>query len=192
MSANLCAFFVKCFRVFEMPVEYLEFSTNFYKLFWVFLEKRKRKRAVSPSFLGNILAFLQLTFANRQDRCSSNHRLLPSFCLIWLLSGPCILAVCLLWALFSPGKCLCFALNSCSTNQVLEEAVLFAISLWSAQSHKAMCAAASQPPGHWELHTTCQPSSLTPPSLKYTVFNLMLPSLSCTAPCTNTSLSSCL
>lgn len=30
LSANLCAFFVKCFRVFEMPVDYLEFSTHFY------------------------------------------------------------------------------------------------------------------------------------------------------------------
>lgn len=30
LSANLCAFFVKHFHVFQMPVEYLEFSINFY------------------------------------------------------------------------------------------------------------------------------------------------------------------
>lgn len=55
MSADLCAFFVKHFHVFKKPVEYLEFSINFYtdkhsKLTQNFLnlseEKKKGKKMV--------------------------------------------------------------------------------------------------------------------------------------------------
>lgn len=73
MSADLCAFFVKHFHVFKKPVEYLEFSINFYtdkhsKLTQNFLnlseEKKKRKENGLPSFLGNIFHFTTVTFAN--------------------------------------------------------------------------------------------------------------------------------
>lgn len=150
-----------------MPVEYLEFSTYFYKLFWVFLEKktkRKWKRAVSLLSWAISLAFLQLTFANQQDRCSSNHRLLPSLCPIWLCSGPCKLTVCLLWALFSPENSLCFALNSCSTNQEVcgrsPDVCHKSMECSVIQGHVCDCIPASRP--LWAAHHL--PSLLSHPS----------------------------
>lgn len=56
-----------------MPVEYVEFSINFYTdkrskltqtFFDSFWKKKKRKENGLPSFLGNIFHFTTVTFAN--------------------------------------------------------------------------------------------------------------------------------
>lgn len=85
MSADLCAFFVKHFHVFKKPVEYLEFSINFYtdkhsKLTQNFLnlsEEKKKERKWSSFFLGQYLSLYYSYFCKLKGY-ASNHILLPS------------------------------------------------------------------------------------------------------------------
>lgn len=82
LSADLCAFFVKHFHIFQMPVEDLEFSIHFYTAFSVdrnffdFEGGKKERKEFLPSFTGNVVLFAMAPFAGRKEpHC--NHMFLP-------------------------------------------------------------------------------------------------------------------
>lgn len=74
LSANLCAFFVKHFHVFKMPVECLEFSIHFYVAFSIdktFLTlsggKKNRKKMVFVLYRAISFTLLWFQFAGRKE-----------------------------------------------------------------------------------------------------------------------------
>lgn len=188
-----------------MPVDYLEFSTDFYTdtcwnltqtFFWVFLDKQKQKEREQPPFSWAIsLALLQLTCANK----TGQKRFWPhaaSFSLSsptpqWPLQFRCLPAL----NNSPPMKLLCFAfgwwrkLNELRGLCVCGGELWWLPSVYGVLSHISPCVLLCP-----SLHASvsCTPSFPSPLFTQVHYFQLNAAVCLALPSCTNTSLYSCL